>query len=99
MNNFMSVNLTAGRKWTNALKDKNYQNTVKKKITWISPMSIKVAEFIVKHLRSKKYQEKMVSLLTSTNMGERWNDNSTGAQLENGKGVCAFQLILWGHHF
>ena len=33
MNNFMSVNLTAGRKWTNPLKDKNYQNTVKKKIT------------------------------------------------------------------
>lgn len=62
-------------------------------------MSIKVTEFIVKHLPSKKYQEKMVSLLNSTNMGERQNDNSTGAQLENGKGDCTSQLILRGHHF
>lgn len=62
-------------------------------------MSIKAAEFTVKHLPSKTYQEKMVSLLNSTNMGERQNYNSTEAQLENAKGGYTSQLILRGHHF
>ena len=57
-------------------------------------MSIKAAEFTVKHLPSKTYQEKMVSLLNATNMGERQNYNSTEAQLENGKGGYSSQLIL-----
>ena len=59
-----------------------------------SYISNKDVEFTVKHLPSKTYQEKMVSLLNSTNMGERQNYNSTEAQLENGKGGYTSQLIL-----
>lgn len=79
----LSVNSISYMKWTNPRKDRNYQNTVKKReIAWISSMSIKAIEFVVKQLPWRKYQENMVSalngeIITILQKLENWKGGST----------------------